>query len=84
MNILRLKLTSLKMPSCVECFVLLHSPIIIDMNKFPLIRDPTSEEIIDFFSDCEIVTGCFFMKQEKSFIGFTKLNPINNTIFLED
>jgi hypothetical protein len=46
-------------PACDECLVLLHSPIIIDMNKFPSICDPTSEEMIDFFSDCEIVSGCF-------------------------
>jgi hypothetical protein len=32
------KLTSLKMPSCVECFVLLHSPIIIDMKELEAIN----------------------------------------------
>jgi hypothetical protein len=26
-------LTSLEMPSCVECFVLIHSPIIINMKE---------------------------------------------------
>ncbi len=36
-------------PACVGWLVLLHSPIIIDMNKFLSIHDPTSEEMIDFF-----------------------------------
>ncbi len=38
MNISRSKLTSLKMPSCVECFVLLHLPIIIDMKELEAIN----------------------------------------------
>jgi hypothetical protein len=38
MNNSRSKLTSLKMPSCVECFVLLHSPIIIDMKELEAIH----------------------------------------------
>ncbi len=38
MNISRSKLTSLEMPSCVECFVLLHSPIIIDMKELEAIN----------------------------------------------
>ncbi len=32
------KLTSLKMLSCVECFVLLHSPIIFDMKELEAIN----------------------------------------------
>ncbi len=32
------KLKSRKMPSCVECFVLLHSPITIDMKKLEAIH----------------------------------------------
>jgi hypothetical protein len=38
MKISHPKLTSLEMPSCVECFVLLHSPIIIDMKKLEAIH----------------------------------------------
>ncbi len=38
MNISRSKLTSLKMPSCDDCFVLLHLPIIIDMKELEAIN----------------------------------------------
>jgi hypothetical protein len=71
MNISLSKLTSFKMPSCFECFVLLHSPIIIDMKELEAIHlkvkiyitddemddDIYTQEMSDFFSTTEIVTG---------------------------
>jgi hypothetical protein len=74
MNISHSKLTSLKMLSCVECFVLLHSPIIIDMKELEAINLKVqknvmddemdngiyTQEMSDFFSTAEIVTGCIF------------------------
>ncbi len=81
MNISRSKLTSLKIPSCVECFVLLHSPIIIDMEELEAIKlkvqknvtddemddDIYTQEMSDFFSTAEIVTGCIFKMEDNSF-----------------
>jgi hypothetical protein len=66
------KLTSLKMPQCVECFVLLHSPIIIDMKKLETIRKETNDDIYtlemsDFFSTAKLVTGCIFKVEGNSF-----------------
>ena len=81
MNISRSKLTSLKMPSCVACFVLLHSPIIIDMKELEAIHlkvkkyitddemgdDIYTQEMSDFFSTTKIVTGCIFKMEDNSF-----------------
>ncbi len=81
MNILHSKLTSLKMPSCVECFVLLNLPIIIDMKELEAINlkvqnnvtddemddDIYTQEMSDFFSTAEIVTGCIFKMEDNSF-----------------
>jgi hypothetical protein len=81
MNISRSKLTSLKMPSCVECFVLLHLPIIIEMKELEAINlkvqqnvtddemddDIYTQEMSDFFSNTEIVTGCIFKMEDNSF-----------------
>ncbi len=81
MNISCSKLTPLKMPSCVECFVLLHSPIIIDMKELEAIHvkvkkyitddemddDIYTQEMSDFFSTAEIVTGCIFKMEDNSF-----------------
>ncbi len=81
MNISRSKLTSLEMPSCVECFVLLHSPIIIDMKELEAINlkvqknvtddemeyDIYTQEMSDLFSTAKIVTGCFFKMEDNSF-----------------
>jgi hypothetical protein len=69
------------MPSCVECFVLLHSPIIIDMKKLEAINlkvqqnlmddkmdnDIYTQEMNDFFSTAKIVTGCIFKMEDNSF-----------------
>jgi hypothetical protein len=81
MKISRSKLTSLKMPSCVEFFVLLHSPIIIDMEELEAINlkvqknvmddevdnDIFTQEMSDFFSTAKIVTGCIFKMEDNSF-----------------
>jgi hypothetical protein len=77
MNNSSTKSTSLEMPSCVECFVLLHSPIIIDMNELEAIiskvhknvmeYDIYTQEMSDFFSTAEIVTGCIFKMEDNSF-----------------
>jgi hypothetical protein len=69
------------MPSCVECFVLLHSSIIIDMKELEAINlknqknvtdDEMDDEIYtqkmsDFFSTAKIVTGCIFKMEDDSF-----------------
>jgi hypothetical protein len=83
MNISRSQLTSLEMPSRVECMALLHSPIIIDMNKLEAViskdhknvmeYDVFTQEIMytqemsDFFITAEIVTGCIFKMEDNSF-----------------
>jgi hypothetical protein len=62
------------MPTCVECFVLLYSLIIIDMKKLEAINlnvhknvtddemdnDIYTHKMSDFFSTAEIVTGFIF------------------------
>jgi hypothetical protein len=69
------------MPSCVKCFVLLHSPIIIDMKGLEAINlkvqknvtddkmdnDKYTQEMSDFLSTAEIVTGCIFKMEDNSF-----------------
>ncbi len=81
MKISRSKLTSLKMLSCVECFVLLHLPIIIDIKKLEAInlkvkKNVTDDEMDDdiytqemtyFFSTAKIVPGCIFKMEDNSF-----------------
>ncbi len=81
MKISRPKLKSHEMPSYVECFVLLHSPIIIDMKKLEAIHlkvqknvtddemdnDIYTHEMSDFFSTAKIVTGCIFKMEGNSF-----------------
>jgi hypothetical protein len=81
MKISRSKLTSLKMPSCVECFVLLHLPTIIDMKKLEAINlkvhknvtddemddDIHTQEMSDVFSTAETFTGCIFKMEDNSF-----------------
>jgi hypothetical protein len=93
MKISHPKLPSLKMPSCVECFVLLHSPIIIDMKKLEAINlkvqknvtddemgnDIYTKEMSDFFSISEIVTVCILRWKTIHSLGCMKLNTINST-----
>ncbi len=81
MNISRSKLISLEMLSSIECFVLLHSPIIIDLKKLEAINlkvqknatddemdnDIYTQEMSDFFSTAEKVTGCIFKMEDISF-----------------
>jgi hypothetical protein len=77
MNDSSTKLTSLEMPSYVECFVLLHSPIIIDMKELEAVISKVhknvmdggiyTQEMSDFFSGAEIVTGCIFKMEANSF-----------------
>jgi hypothetical protein len=81
MKVPRPKLTSRKMLSCVECFVLLHSPIIIDMKELEakqfkssknvmddeMDNDIYTQEMSDFFLIAEIVTGCIFKMEYNSF-----------------
>jgi hypothetical protein len=66
-----------KMPSNVECLVLLHSPININLKKLGTINeevnddkmdnDFTTQEIKDYFSSSEFVSGCIFKKEQNSF-----------------
>jgi hypothetical protein len=74
-------LTLLEIPSCVECFVLLHSPIIIDMKELEEVNSKVHKNVMDdemeydiytqemsyFFFTAEIVTGCIFKMEDNSF-----------------
>jgi hypothetical protein len=63
--------------SNVECLVLLHSPIIINfeilgtvdekVNNDKMDNDFTTQEIKDYFSSSEFVSGCIFKKEQNSF-----------------
>jgi hypothetical protein len=44
----------IKMPSCVECFVLLHSPIIIDIKKLEAIHLKVQKIVTDDEMDDDI------------------------------
>ncbi len=77
MKISHPKLTSHGMPSCVERLVLLHSPLIIDMNTFKTIQETVMDdeidddmntcEMCDFFSTTKLVTGCIYKMEQNSF-----------------
>ncbi len=56
MNMSRPKLTSLKMPSWVECFVLLHSLIVIDMKELEAINLKVQKNVTDDEMDDDIYT----------------------------
>ncbi len=56
MNNSRSKLTSLKLPSCVECFVLLYLPIIIDMKELEAINLTVKKNAMDDEMDDDIYT----------------------------
>jgi hypothetical protein len=66
-----------KTPSNVECLVLLHSSIIINLEKFGTINkevnndkmahDFTTQETKDYSSSSEFVSGCMFKKEQNSF-----------------
>jgi hypothetical protein len=66
-----------KIPSNVECLVFLHLPIIIDLEKLGTINkgvyndkmddDITMQEINDYFSSSEFVSGCIFKKEHNLF-----------------
>jgi hypothetical protein len=80
-----------KIPSNVECLVLLHSPIIIDLEELRTINkevktdnmdnDFTTQEINDYFSSSEFVSGCVFRKEQNSFtwIHEIELNGLYKT-----
>jgi hypothetical protein len=75
------KLTSLETPSCVECFVLLHSPIVIDVKKMEAIHlkvkkkltddemdnDMYTHDMSDFFFTAKLVTRCIFKMEGNLF-----------------
>ncbi len=66
-----------KIPLNVECLDLLHSPIIINLKKLGTINeevnddkmdnDFTIQEINNYFSSSEFVSGCIFKKEQNSF-----------------
>jgi hypothetical protein len=72
-----------KIPSNVEYSVLLHSPIIINFKKLGTINkevnndkmhdDFTTQEINDYFSSSEFVSGWFFKKEQNSFTWIHKI-----------
>ncbi len=79
-----------KILSNVECLVLLHSPIIINLEKLGTINeevnndkmndDFTTQEINDYFSSSEFVSGCILKKEQNSFtwIHEIELNGLYN------
>jgi hypothetical protein len=66
-----------KIPSNVKFLVLLHSPIIINLEKLGTINkevnndkmddDFTTQKINDYFSSSEFVSGCIFKKEQNAF-----------------
>jgi hypothetical protein len=48
MNISHSQLTSLEMPSCVECIVLLHPPIIIDMKELEAVISKERKIVMEY------------------------------------
>jgi hypothetical protein len=81
-----------KIPSKDECLVLLHSPIIINVEKLGTIHeevyddkmdnDFTTQEVDNYFSSSEFVSGCIFKKEQNSFtwIHEIELNGLYKTI----
>ncbi len=65
-----------KIPLNVECLVLLHSTIIINLEKLGTINeevnndemdnDFTTQEKNEYFSSSEFVSGCIFKKEQNS------------------
>jgi hypothetical protein len=76
-----------KILSNVECLVLLHSPIIIDLEKLGTINeevngdkmdnDFTTQETNGYFSSSEFVSGCIFKKEHNSFTWIHKLSSMD-------
>jgi hypothetical protein len=76
-NIINCNFLMHKIPSKVECLVLLHSPIIINVEKLGTIHqevyddkmdnDFTTQEVNNYFSSSEFVSGCIFKKEQNSF-----------------
>jgi hypothetical protein len=56
MNDSSTNLTSLEMLSCVECFVLLHSPFIIDMKELEEVHSKVHKNIMDDEMEYDIYT----------------------------
>ncbi len=73
-NITNCNFLTHKIPTNVECLVLLHSPIIIDVEKLGTINkevyddemdnDFTTHEIKNYFSSSEFFSGCIFKKEQ--------------------
>jgi hypothetical protein len=66
-----------KILSNAECLILLHSPIIINLEKLEILNeevnddkmddDFTTQETDDYFSSSEFVSRCIFKKEQNSF-----------------
>ena len=48
----------------MECLLLLHSPMIIDMEELSKFEEDL--DLINFLSNVDIVCGCIYMKEEHS------------------
>jgi hypothetical protein len=83
-----------KILSNVECLVLLHSPIIIDLEKLGTINkevnsdkmddDFTTQEMNNYFSSSEFVSGCTFKKEKNHSPGYMKVSSMDCTKKLLD
>ncbi len=85
-NITNCNFSAHKIPSNVECLVLLHSPIISNLEKLGTINeevyndkmddDYTTQEINNYFSSSEFVSGCIFKKEQNSFTWIHEIELI--------
>jgi hypothetical protein len=78
-----------KILSNVECLVLLHSPIIINVEKLRTTNkevyddkiddDFTTQKINDYFSSSDFVSGCILRRNKIHPLGYMKLNSLDCT-----
>jgi hypothetical protein len=78
-----------KIPSNVECLVLLHSPIINNVEKLGAIHkkvyhdemdnDFTTQEIKDYFFSSELSLDAFLRSNKIHSLGYMKLSSMNCT-----
>jgi hypothetical protein len=76
-----------KILSNVECLALLHSQIIIDVEKMGTIHEKvyddemdnhfTTQEIKDYISSSEFVSGCFLRRNTIHSLRYMKLSSMD-------
>ncbi len=71
-----------KIPSNVECLVLLHSPIIIDVEKLGTINEEVNDDKMDNnFTTQEI--NDYFSSSDLSLDAFLRRNKIHSRIYMK-